>query len=383
MRTRNVLSISLSPSQNGVVLIAWALLGLPACAQMASEYIRQQDVGRPPRPPLITVLGLAGLTKMTTDPSLPPSGPVAEVFYEEIRSRTMPAGPAGETIESIRTKYDEQGRAVEKIQRAYGAVTTSIIRYDGDHLISEEATFSGGRTEQPKAWNYWKYDEHGKVIDYKRGRGEKLENHETNFTRDAQGRLTGFEYRQGAQDALFTRTEFRYSADGKTIDTVLYNAAGEVMNGTTEMIDDSGHVIQVIMQDGALPPKKLKEPLNVVFKYDGKGRLVEQSTDPYELSKTGAEHELPPGKVSIAYDETKHTKMTSYSSTEGSLISKVTYDGAGAVVGMAVETGGEFIEAQLECQNDSHNNWISCEQVTERSGVRIVSKKWRRTIIYR
>src|SRR5437764_835373 len=156
------------------------LLTVGLSAQMGSWAINQQDLGRPPQPPFITFLGLVAGQKLATDPSLQLNGPVAEVLYEELRSQATPAGPAGEAIESIRTKYDELGRVIQKDRRAYGPAAKTVSRYEGTRLVSEETSFDSN-AQQPNAWNYWKYDEHGKLIDYKRGRGDKLENHETNF----------------------------------------------------------------------------------------------------------------------------------------------------------------------------------------------------------
>jgi hypothetical protein len=289
-----------------ILVFGWLISGAGVFAQMGSWAVAERDLGRPARPPFITFLGIAAREKMVTDPSLPPNGPVLEVLYEELRVQKTPAGPAGEIVDSIRTKYDEQGRVIEESHRTYGPSTKTIRRYDGTRLISEEATFPESKT--PQAWNYWKYDERGKLIDYRRGRGEELQNHETGFTRDPRGRLTGYEYHQGNKDSLLTRTEFRYSLDGKVTETINYNATGEVTDSPTQTTDVEGHVVHVVIKGGDRGTKTSKPPLSITFKYDAKGRLAEQNVDPYDFEPAGGEHELPPGKVSIAYDDVKHTK---------------------------------------------------------------------------
>ena len=124
-------------------------------AQFGTENVADQDIGRPPQPPFITFLGIFFPGKMATDPSLPLSGPVAEAFYEELRAQKTPAGPAGEVVASIRTKYDEAGRAIEEIREEWGGETAVSYRYEGTRLVSQEATYPNIKKPQPKSWNYW------------------------------------------------------------------------------------------------------------------------------------------------------------------------------------------------------------------------------------
>jgi hypothetical protein len=151
-------------------------------AQLGFEVVAEQDLGRPRRPPLVTFLGIVSPGKLATDPSLPPKGPVSEVLFEELRSEKTPAGPAGEVVLSIKTKYDDQGRPIEEVRKEYGGETSTISRYQGNRLVSQETTIQGGKV-LPKSWDYWTYDESGKLIEYRRGSGETIQNHETNFKR--------------------------------------------------------------------------------------------------------------------------------------------------------------------------------------------------------
>src|SRR6185295_7475187 len=96
------------------ILIAPPLLSSILFAQMASWNVAEQDLGRPARPPFISFLGIAAPGQMAIDASLRPKGPVAEVLFEELRVGSTPSGPAGEVIETIKCKYDAQGRVVEE-----------------------------------------------------------------------------------------------------------------------------------------------------------------------------------------------------------------------------------------------------------------------------
>ena len=123
--------------------------------------------------------------------------------------------------------------------------------------------------------------------------------------------------------------------------------------------------------------------MTVVLSYDKQGRLVEQFTDDPDFQPAGSENSLPPGKVSISYDDVKHEKSTVYSGKEGTLSSTVTYDSTGAAVAFSFKSVGESMEMRLVCTSDSHENWTSCQQVVRNGGLSKVTKKWRRTITYR
>ena len=227
------------------------------------------------------------------------------------------------------------------------------------------------------------YDKSGKLIEYRRGGGDQIQNHDTNFRRDAQGRLITYEYRQGPKDELFSRTELRYSADGKTVDFTQYDAAGAVTQSRTQTVDDQGHVVMAVIRDWEWRTKQMKTPLKVTFRYDGKRRLIEQDTDAHEFDKSGSEGELPPGKISIVYDDVKGTKTTSYSGVEGLLALAVTRDASGATIGFVGRTKGMTLDTGIHCTEDNYGNWTKCQQIVRTGGVDRVEKMWRRTITYR
>jgi len=352
-------------------------------AQFGTEAVVDQDLGRPPQAPFITFLGIVAFGKVITDPSLPPAGPVAEVVYEELRAQKTPAGSAGEVVTSIKTRYDQEGHRVEEIRKEWGSETNTVYRYEATRVVSEESTFPNSRQPRPKFWNYWIYDQFGKLTEYRRGSGDKIQNHVTNFKRDDQGRLVSFEYREGPRDELASRTGLRYSGGGKTVDYVFYDPAGEVTRSTTQTGNDRRQVVLAVIRERDWQTKKPKTPLSVAFRYDEKGRLVEQNTGAHEFEKAGSEHELPPGKVSITYDDVKRTKTTAYSSNEGLIDLTVTRDENGATIGISGGTKNEPVDVRIECSYDSHKNWTNCQQMVKSSGVSTVAKIWHQTITYR
>lgn len=282
---------------------------------------------------------------------------------------------------SVKSKYDEQGRVIEEIHKEYGGEAITTNRYQGNRLVAQETTISIGKP-RPKSWSYWTYDRSGKLIEYRRGSGETIQNHDTKFKRDEQGRLTSFEYRQGDKDELFSRTEFKYSRDGKTVDMSTSFATGG-SNSNTQTLDERGSVAKVVFREQDWRTKKPKAPVTVILRYDGQGRLVEQLTDDPDFEPAGSENSLPPGKVSITYDDAKHQKSTVYYSKEGTLAATVTYDSTGVAIGLSFEAGSESMDMKLKCASDGHDNWTACQQVVHHAGVTKITKKWRRTITYR
>ncbi len=91
---------------------------------------------------------------MATDPSLPLKGPVADVLHEELRAQKSPGGPADEVITSIRTRYDEGGQAIEENLKQWNSEVTTINRYEGRRLVSQESTILGSQEPPPKSWSY-------------------------------------------------------------------------------------------------------------------------------------------------------------------------------------------------------------------------------------
>lgn len=71
--------------------IAGVLFTSILSAQFLTEALPDQDIGRPPQLPFITLLGIVTPGQFVTDPSLPPAGPVAQTLYEELRARVTPA----------------------------------------------------------------------------------------------------------------------------------------------------------------------------------------------------------------------------------------------------------------------------------------------------
>ncbi len=365
-----------------VVLALVLARGIEAQIMAMIGPIPPDSLGLPPSPPFLTLWGMADPGKFVTDASIPPKGPASEVFREELRGASTPAGQAGAVEASSRTKFDVQGHVVENIDIRSGHESDTVYRYQDGRLVSMETTFPNSKKTESKAWNYWSYSASGKLIEYRRGFGAELRDHELGFTYDAKGRLLGMETRQASDDKPFCVTKISYSDADKSIEVTKRFSGTKIVDHSARYLDDQGRVIRVALSSEGR--KADDEAKNIRFGYDTKGRLIEQATDAVKLSDSGAEHDLPPGTISILYDDDKHTKTTKYSlAAEGTMVVVLTEDETGATTAYSMGAGSTQITTRFECEYDSYGNWTSCVQFAEQQGRKVVKQRYRRNITYR
>jgi hypothetical protein len=321
---------------------------------------------------LIAFLGIVERGRSAVDPGIYPTDLVRECTLEDVSGKV-----------STRTRFNESGQPVEEV-RTEGAIQTTTVRiWKGDKLISQESAIAAPGKATVHVWNRSEYDESGMLTDFRRGRGDVLENHFTNFRRDSMGRVTSYEYRQGAGDALATRYEYAYEPSG-SFRLSEFDSAGVFFHSVDVTLDARGRVAAAKILETDWKTHKPKRTLQAAFQYDAKGRLVEQRTEPYTPESAGAEQELPPGAVIIRYDDDKHTRTTSYTSAEGSLESEVILDGNGNSTGQILRQGNAIaVEMRLDCEMDGHGNWTSCRRVVHGANGDGVTGVWKRTIAYR
>ena len=368
----------------GSSLIAVLLYMVPSVhAQLLAtiEPIPRDSVGLPPQPPIITLLGIVSYGKLVTDPSILPKGrPVSRVIFEVLRVKDSPAGSLGSVESSVTLELDDQARVVKQITNNWGHEDDTVHRYVDGRLVATETTFPN--TNKPMFWNYWAYDSQGKLSEYRRGSGADLQNHELSFRYDTMGRIQRFETRQGSSDQPFSRTEFRYSKDATEVSRITSYAAGNIVDLTKYVLNDKGLVVRVDL--GSQGRAKTDQAKTLLLRYDEKGRLIEQTTDAKMFSTSGAEHDLPPGTISITYDDKAHTKTTRYAiANEGKLESVVTMNQEGVTLGYTLAGPDGPFSVNLECEYDGFGNWTSCREIVDSEGRKRVEKMSRRTITYR
>jgi hypothetical protein len=281
---------------------------------------------------------------------------------------------------------DEEGREVAQIDNNGSTETKTVATDQNGNILTRDSTSTfEGKPNTPAVWDRWSYAA-GHVVDFRRGRGDKLENHYTNMKYDQQGRLTSIEYHPGPGNELQDRTEYKYSWDGKTIDVVQYDAQGDRLRSHTQVMDDEGRVIRVEINEKDWKTKQWKPPLHVAFRYDAAGRLVEQVSEPHAVEGPGSEFAIPSGKITLVYNDAKHTRDISYVEGTERLNSTVHFDGTGAIVAMRMSTDGDAgnaIQVELECSYDDHANWTECRRWARLGEQRRMNGLWRRRLTYR
>jgi len=352
-------------------------------AQITTD-VFQSGIVRPPAPPFVTLIGIGAPGRMANDPSFPPKGPVARVvseeFFYDIRTRSVTS-----TVSSTVTReFDESGREINRTETNGVTGTTVVTSYDGGNIRARDTTYvRQGKARGSAFWERWTYDGEGRVIDFRRGRGDSPENHFTNVKYDRDSRLTSLEYRQGPADELFSRTEYRYQGGG-LISMTEYNAHGEQVQVVNSVLKD-GRVVSADFAERDSRTNRLSKVQRVVFHYDANGRLLEQDAQTDEADGTGSEESIPPGKITLTYDDRQHIREISYIHGSESMISKIRTDDAGATLawGMSPGQSEPSFQAELECVYDAHRNWTECKRWVTENSSRQMNGLWRRTINYR
>ena len=144
---------------------------------------------------------------------------------------------------------------------------------------------------------------------------------------------------------------------------------------------------------------------HAAFKYDEKGRVIEQQTDPFKLG-SGDDYSPYPGKLTVEYDDDKQSGEQKFYDTDGKLVlhTKFEYDHDGLLTKLRVVdssgkdiVGGEtFTDAQYKSSTrpgsveweviyDEHGNWTERRRwFTPTDGSpRIMTRTIRQNITYR
>ena len=233
--------------------------------------IFESGIVRPPAPPFVTLIGVGAPGRMANDPSIAPKGPVArlvsEEFFYDIGTRSVTS-----TVSSTVTRwFDESGREVRRTEMNGVTETRVLTTYDGGHIRARETSyFRQGKPGGLPFQELWIYDEVGRVVDFRRGRADTLQNHLTKINYDRESRLTSLEYHQGPADELFSRTEYTYQDSGNLIQMVENGAHGEQLQVVTSVLRE-GRVAAAEYAQWDSEKNRLGSPQRVAFRYDAEG----------------------------------------------------------------------------------------------------------------
>jgi len=148
------------------------------------------------------------------------------------------------------------------------------------------------------------------LSEFRAGRDKQEINDYVNFKYDQTGRPLGYElYAQ-------TQTEISY-AGNKIILSRLQKYQRRKFFEQVQIVDDKKRVIDLRVSD--LSGGQLKLWYHVTFKYDDKGRVIEQLTDPFKLG-SGDDYSPLPGRLNVDYDDEKHSGQQKFYDFDGKLV---------------------------------------------------------------
>lgn len=359
------------------VLSLAALLCGTALAYQTSE----------PMPEVISPLTLVSEQNLIENPKAVLRGSVESVKWEQVGMAS-----SENVVHSKLTRYDRDGRVVEATDRWLAESRTTSVYESGQLARTSSRRLVDGKPSGEETWQTWRYDVVGRVLETKRGQGEKLQNHLTS-SYDASGRLLRVEVRQGAQDALVFTNVYRYSGNPVLIERRTLSASGRPREPLKKQLDAKGNVVELWDEDG----------IHVRLKYDEQNRVVEQATDAYTIPAGCDECPLP-GRIQIVHlqvsPEERVREQTFFDEggkpvlrrtlrleRDGSIASirfetlSVAPSMLNRVIGAITPTGGD---RYVETTWDEHGNWTEkrdCFRPT--GGEARVQFVYRRKIVYR
>jgi hypothetical protein len=348
--------------------VALALLCNFAVAQMstlpAAKAIAELP-GPPTNPPIfsqMTVIMQGGLDYQDT---VDMKGLVSGV-ERELTDPRQSSRPYRKTT----LKFDDDGRLIKRVDEdSLGVSTTTNVWVSGrlqDQNVSHHR--NDGKFANWNEWQRWTYDKNGRLAEFKAGRDKQEMNDYVNFKYDPRGRPLGYElYAQ-------TLTEISYD-DNKITLSRMQEYGRRKFFEQVQLVEDAKRVVDLKVSD--LSGGQLTQWYHVKFKYDEKGRVVEQNTDPFKMG-SGDDYSPLPGKLVVEYNDEKHSGEQKFYDTEGKLVLRTsfTFDRDGIFTKLRVldasdkeQTGSEiFVDPQFkssihagnvewEIIYDDHGNW--------------------------
>lgn len=346
-----------------------------------------------PKPDVVSLLTLVGEQSQVENHSATLSGKVESVLWEHVRIERSSSGDNKETLfQSRLTKYDADDRAIEVTERQNGEVRSTNSYENGLLMSTRGRSFNAeGKPVGDEFWQTYRYDEAGQLLDLKRGRGQKLQNHYVS-SYDASGRLVRREIRQGETDAIVYTEEYLHSGKPETVQRrILIPQTGVAKDSMKLRLDEEGNVVEL-----------WDEGFHVRWKYDNQRRVIEQLTDQY-IPPAGCDACPLPGAIRTRYED--HTREQTFVEPGGkAVLQRVTVfekdrsiasiryhlpNGANPqdapalnrVVGAIIPLGGEKYVVTIW---DDHGNWTEKKLIFQpRVGAPITQSIYRRKITYR
>jgi hypothetical protein len=253
-----------------------------------------------------------------------------------------------------------------------------------------------GKIADWNEWQRWSYDKNGRLSEFRAGKDKEELNDFVNFRYDAEGRPLGYErYAQTLTEISYLRNQITRSDLRKYQHSKFFEQV--------QIVDDQGRVTDLRVSD--LSGGQLKPWYHVAFKYDDKGRVIEQQTEPFKLGD-GDDYSPVPGKLVVEYNDEKQSGEQKFYGIDGKLAlhTRFEYDRDGVLTKLRIidaagkeRPGSEsFVDAQYKSSTrsggveweviyDDHGNWTERRRwFSPADGTpRIMTRLIRQTITYR
>jgi hypothetical protein len=262
--------------------------------------------GPPKNPPVFSQMTVILQGDLQYRNTVAVKGPVARIEREETQSPNQAPNPYHTTTT---LRFDDDGHLIRLVYEDSLGVSTTTNTWVNGRLQNQDVSHhrKDGKLSDWNEWQHWTYGKDGLLSEFKAGRDKQVMNDYVNFKYDPKGRPLGYElYGQSL-------TEVSYESNKVTLSRMQKDQRLKYFE-QMQVVDDKGRVIDLRVSDGT-PPKLW---YHVTFKYDDKGRVVEQSTDPFKLG-SGDDYSPIPGKLVVNYDDEKHSGEQRFYDADGKL----------------------------------------------------------------
>lgn len=289
------------------LFVLFALLRSFSWAQMSTlpvTDVNDELLGLRKNPPVFSAMMAIWEDYLPYRETVNVKGPVIRVEREEIEF-----SGSSSSVHHATLKFDNYHHLIEYIREESSETSTSTNACCHRKPEPMKRRAPNGQRSDDEDWKRWNYDDRGRLSDFRSGIGSAEWSHESNFKYDAGGRLLGYET---IDESTFTKISYA----GKTVTITGFDTNRRKSIEEVQVLDDRGRIVDLKV---SLFPSQRQPWYHVRFKYDERGRLLEQKTDPFEWNADDDDVPLA-GKLVVHYDDKKHSGEQKLYDPDGKMI---------------------------------------------------------------
>ena len=235
------------------------------------------------------------------------TGPVKEVRQEA--SESAPGGGAARRVRSA--SYDAKGNKVEETHFGPDASVAQrfVYTFDAQGRATGYEEYSAGLSTPRR--HIYVHGEKGERVEYRIVQPDGAAGEKRLYRYDAQGRLVE-ELLHEHKGQLLSRNVHAYDEAGRPVSQTRYDAGGAVSSVATVSYDAQGRPAERARHEGGVLMYRIR------YRYDSRGRLVEQETAGSVLDADVPPAEVQqPGRVSYVYKGGMRPQEATYYGPDG------------------------------------------------------------------